>query len=802
MSDLWGDLAPVTLEGFIDTTELEATLSTEVLEADLSSASLMANELLVSQLEATLFNPPHMAHGLGDHTDTQFGDPDEDQDGWVVTWDGEIGAYVLAPQSGSGGPLSFLDLTDTPNTYTGSNGLYVKVDGNALVFAEGEPGPQGEQGPQGPQGIQGLQGIQGIPGEDGEDGTDGLNGTNGADGDDGDSAYEVAVANGFIGTESEWLESLIGEQGETGPQGIQGIQGEEGEQGETGPTGATGAAGDDGLSAYELAVEEGFIGTLEEWLESLIGPEGPQGEEGPQGDTGPTGPTGPQGGFGGDSMAYAFSTTTTDSDPGSGVIRFNSGTFISITQLFIDDNNQNGDDVQAWLGALDDSTNTVKGSLRVFKRSDFTIFRDFQITGASTEATGYWKIAVTPFLSIGSLVNADDVVITFTRAGNVGATGATGSTGAPGADGDAADIQAEIDAATEQTVLEDANKIPLTDSGVLKYTLWSTIKAALGALFPSWFPNLSGKSVQEESDFIVITDGDDGHIGKAVSYTNFKFTLKDFFDTLYAALVADNAWIGNSTFTTMTANNGPVVSVTRSHAAGSTNAPLVDLSITGADDQPVARLSQSATGSGAIIEFLQGATLVGSISSTGSLILTRNFSGLVRHQLLNPATSDFYQTDLQIGRGTASHDLYIGVNFLNVRGAFIDNRSGGSFLFKTSGTTHAELSTAGRFSLTGLYNSESSTKTISGGAITVTTTFTIVETEGLAAADDLVTINGGVMGDWIILRTNSSFRVVTIKDGTGNISCPGDRVIGHVDDTWVGYHNGARWCEMSYANNA
>lgn len=35
----------------------------------------------------------------------------------------------------------------------------------------------------------------------------------GVDGKDGKSAYEVAVENGFIGTEQEWLESLKGEKG-------------------------------------------------------------------------------------------------------------------------------------------------------------------------------------------------------------------------------------------------------------------------------------------------------------------------------------------------------------------------------------------------------------------------------------------------------------------------------------------------------------------------------------------------------------------------------------------------------------
>ena len=63
----------------------------------------------------------------------------------------------------------------------------------------------------------------------------------GADGSDGKSAYEIAVEEGFVGTESEWLASLVGPQG---PQGIQGIQGEQGEQGPQGVQGNTGSSVD------------------------------------------------------------------------------------------------------------------------------------------------------------------------------------------------------------------------------------------------------------------------------------------------------------------------------------------------------------------------------------------------------------------------------------------------------------------------------------------------------------------------------------------------------------------------------
>ncbi len=58
-----------------------------------------------------------------------------------------------------------------------------------------------------------LKGADGADGADGAPGANGSNGTNGADGADGLSAYEVAVANGFIGTEAAWLLSLKGADG-------------------------------------------------------------------------------------------------------------------------------------------------------------------------------------------------------------------------------------------------------------------------------------------------------------------------------------------------------------------------------------------------------------------------------------------------------------------------------------------------------------------------------------------------------------------------------------------------------------
>ena len=115
-------------------------------------------------------------------------------------------------------------------------------------------------------------------------------------GPEGKDAYSVAVKNGFSGSEEEWLKSLKGEQGpkgdegpqgpmgpqgpkgdkgdtgKRGPQGVagpQGPQGPEGERGRDGANGQDGLNGVNGLSAYEIALKNGFVGTEKQWIQYL-----------------------------------------------------------------------------------------------------------------------------------------------------------------------------------------------------------------------------------------------------------------------------------------------------------------------------------------------------------------------------------------------------------------------------------------------------------------------------------------------------------------------------------------------------
>jgi hypothetical protein len=59
----------------------------------------------------------------------------------------------------------------------------------------------------------------------------------------------------------------------------------------TGTNGGVPGSGAAGLSAYDLAVQQGYVGTLDQWLASLVGPQGATGPQGPAGSGGSGGLT-------------------------------------------------------------------------------------------------------------------------------------------------------------------------------------------------------------------------------------------------------------------------------------------------------------------------------------------------------------------------------------------------------------------------------------------------------------------------------------------------------------------------------
>jgi hypothetical protein len=93
----------------------------------------------------------------------------------------------------------------------------------------------------------------------------------------------VAQQNGFTGTIGEWLQSLVGAPG---PKGDTGATGAQGPKGDTGPAGAQGPKGDTGATGAQGP--KGDTGAT-----GAQGPKGDTGAQGPKGDTGATGPQGP-----------------------------------------------------------------------------------------------------------------------------------------------------------------------------------------------------------------------------------------------------------------------------------------------------------------------------------------------------------------------------------------------------------------------------------------------------------------------------------------------------------------------------
>ena len=105
------------------------------------------------------------------------------------------------------------------------------------------------------------------------------------------SAYQIALQNGFQGTEEEWLASLKGEKGDKGDKGDTGLQGAKGEKGDKGDKGEKGDPGAQGIQG-----EKGDKGEKgEKGDPGEKGEKGDQGDIGPQGLRGERGERGPQG---------------------------------------------------------------------------------------------------------------------------------------------------------------------------------------------------------------------------------------------------------------------------------------------------------------------------------------------------------------------------------------------------------------------------------------------------------------------------------------------------------------------------
>jgi len=104
---------------------------------------------------------------------------------------------------------------------------------------------------------------------------------------------------------------------------------------------------------------------------------------------------------------------TTDSDPGAGLIKFNNATPASATELYIDDSTSDSVDLSTLFASFGTS-----GFIKIQSVADAGEWAIFKWT-ATTDQTGYWKFAVTPQASKGTLDDADAVLIEFDSGGVV-----------------------------------------------------------------------------------------------------------------------------------------------------------------------------------------------------------------------------------------------------------------------------------------------------------------------------------------------------------------------------------------------
>lgn len=221
--------------------------------------------------------------------------------------------------------------------------------------------------------------------------------------------------------------------------------------GATGPTGATGAIGPQGATGAGASGATGPTGDI-----GATGPDGATGA-GTTGATGPLGATGLQGDASGGGFVYTYdSSSNSDSDPGGGVLKFDSPSPSAVQTVYISLLDNGNNDLTTWLDNLN------AGTLKLYNNSNPTNFVLFTLNNV-TATSGYRKLNVSYVVSGNFLsTSTGDTVVAFipagatgptgaTGAGATGATGPTGATGSVGASGSAGATGAGATGATGPT---------------------------------------------------------------------------------------------------------------------------------------------------------------------------------------------------------------------------------------------------------------------------------------------------------------------------------------------------------------
>jgi hypothetical protein len=94
------------------------------------------------------------------------------------------------------------------------------------------------------------------------------------------------------------------------------------------------------------------------------------------------------------SIHYKFSIIRSDSDPGTGIFRYDNDNVSKVNWIYVDNNDLSGDDQTNWYSTWDKNTGaTARGSVSVVEYEGKNVI-DFDFTDVFTDGSGYWKFPV------------------------------------------------------------------------------------------------------------------------------------------------------------------------------------------------------------------------------------------------------------------------------------------------------------------------------------------------------------------------------------------------------------------------
>jgi hypothetical protein len=209
----------------------------------------------------------------------------------------------------------------------------------------------------------------------------------------------------------------------------------------------------------------------------------------------------------GNAVPLAFSTTTTDADPGSGAVRLNNATQNAATAFYIDDADSNAAAIATLvqsLGAGNNPSGTL-GFVTLRKQYAPEVFATYKVT-AVVNATGYTKLTVANLAASATnpFSDADAVLLSIDLAGDKGDAGEMGGP-ATSTDNAIARFNGTGGSQVQNSavIIDDSNNI----TGVAGLTTTGTVVIATA--------DINGGSITGITDLAVA----DGGTGQG-SYTN------------------------------------------------------------------------------------------------------------------------------------------------------------------------------------------------------------------------------------------------------------------------------------------